>query len=302
MRLIRKTDTQWKIPRTDAVVTRRSTFSGPLRPTALVLAVSFLSLMGCDRGTISPPDSGAHADGGQAAEEAACTNLFAIDVEGGCASGTETACLAYLLTLRNDAPACGTEYGAYVACLTRLPACVSGQQCPEEFGAYDACVNPSANPAEDAACENLWTIDFEGGCSSGIDEAACVVNLITLRDDAPACRTEYGAFVECLTDQSSCESGQQCPDEFAAYDACANPNGAEIAACANLWSIDSTGGCASGTGEADCVANLILLRDRGPTCDAEYDEFVACLRSQGECASGQQCPTQYEAYATCAGI
>ncbi|UJR87271.1 MULTISPECIES: hypothetical protein [Sandaracinus] len=94
------------------------------RLTLLTIAFAISALTACD---------------GDSPEELACANLFTIDPIGGCASGSETECLSYLDTLRDDAPACGAEYDAYVQCLTDQTECASGQQCPTEFTAYIDC-------------------------------------------------------------------------------------------------------------------------------------------------------------------
>jgi hypothetical protein len=109
---------------------------------SLMLGIVLLSLVGCGGGSGSA-DAGADGGSANAAEIAACRNLFMVDPSSGCASGTEAECRQYLASLRTAEPTCTTQQSAYVACLDGLTVCASGQQCPVQFATYDACADPS---------------------------------------------------------------------------------------------------------------------------------------------------------------
>jgi hypothetical protein len=77
--------------------------------------------------------------------------------------------------------------------------------------------------AEEAACENLFTIDPAGGCATS-SRAECLLSLTSMRDaevTANDCRAEYDAFVECLSTLTACASGMQCPDQWGPLASCA---------------------------------------------------------------------------------
>lgn len=129
----------------------------------LIITTTALFALGCDGsgGTdAGPPMSDAGGGGTDAGppaidagsdagigptpgETAACENLLAIDPVGGCASGGSIeSCEDALVELRTtyaEPEDCRPEYLLWVSCLTTLPACESGTQCPTEYEAFRTC-------------------------------------------------------------------------------------------------------------------------------------------------------------------
>jgi hypothetical protein len=110
------------------------------------------SLLACGGGTApndGGSDSGTGTDTGvaNAAETAACRNLFTLAPTDGCLGGvTESECVASLVMLRANASSCTTQFNAYLSCLTRLTACTGpADLCSTEYDAFSACANPQ-NP------------------------------------------------------------------------------------------------------------------------------------------------------------
>ncbi len=85
-------------------------------------------------------------------------------------------------------------------------------------------------------------------------------------------------------------------------DAGPTPTAAETSACSHLFSIDPSGGCATGS-MSGCTSTLANVRARyaSSSCMAEYTAFVACLQGLAMCDSGQQCPTEWTAFSGCSG-